>query len=94
MQKTEPRAEQKTETRAEQKAETTQSRSEAEEKTGRVPSDEREQMRAGTRWRSALLYRKRAERVRVVTMATRTRPRRGEHLAPLTPLIRAVHARD
>ena len=49
--------------------------------------------RARTRWGSRCLMESAQRRVRVVTIATRTQPRRGAHLAPLTPLVRAPHAR-
>ena len=55
--------------------------------------DEAQRLR-GTRWEARCYIETAPRRVRVVAMATRTQPRRGAHLAPLTPLIRADHARN
>ena len=54
---------------------------------------EREKKRVGTGWRARCYIESAPRRVRVVAIATRTQPRRGAHLAPPTPLIRAAHAR-
>ena len=62
--------------------------------TGRISCvrKEKKQVRAlrGTRRFTESAQR----RVLVVTIATRTQPRKGAHLAPLTPLTRAAHARS
>ena len=59
----------------------------AEAKSGRVSCNKLEMNASRNSLGSALLYRERAERVRVMTIATRTKPKGGAHLAPLTPLI-------
>ena len=61
-----------------------QRRRAAEVETGRVPCEAR----------YYILAESTPSRVRVVAIAMCTQPRRGAYLAPLTPLIRAAHARD
>ena len=68
----------------------------ADAKTGRILCEERKEVNVGTRWEARCYTSIESEprRLRVVAIATHRQPTSGAHLAPLTPLTRAAHARD
>ena len=84
--RTEPQRRRGAETKRRKGAEV-QRRKGAKTKTGRVPCERKRKEASRNSDESA------PRRVRVVSIATRTQPRRGVPLAPLTPLIRAAQAR-